>query len=321
MSANISVTAALAGGGEVTFNECISFRLQKERYTPYSQISGVFLCRNLIGEVMHVTAQIDGKTVHFGTVDRFEMAENQKGRYVSFSSRGFSLGLSHNNIEPGMIYSPTLDSLMQSGTASPNVTWEQSLETIRYIFIKEGGSKWDGIVAYTRKLNGSYPYIAFPNKVRISWDNPQAVSISASELVGKAMGASLSSVVSKYYMKDVDGEYTLTYQSPFAAERSIVREKYINLDDQWLDDPEGGLKHKVDFTARGSRYTFLKYKGYKGEDLRDNISCETSLAANTFGTKEVSRLLVEYSKKGLFTSLWFYDDEYTATGGASGQEV
>ncbi len=307
---SIKIVATQYNKTEVTLTDCVSFRLEKERYTPYSIVSGMYAINGDIGEVMHLTVYIDDVNVHYGPIDKFEVKEDSTGRYVTFRSSGFSMGLAQNNITPGMRYSPTLENLMMSGTATPFVTWENRTETIRYIFVKEGSSRWDAIVAYGRKLNNSYPYIVFPNKVRVTWDDPAAITINEAEIIKKGSGSNYSSMVSGYYMKDIEDEYTLTYGSPVAGMRSIIREKYINLDRQWLDDPEGGLKHKTDYTSRGYRYYFLSYAGYKGEDLRSNITTAAKIIGEDFGTKEVSRLVVEYSKKGFVTNLWFYEDEY-----------
>lgn len=285
-------------------------RFEKERYTPYTTVSGVFICEEEMGEIGSVRVFLDGGVIHYGPVDSFESYVSGNIRYASFTSHGFSMALSQNQPKPGLSFSVSLDGLMTSNIVLPNVTWEENTQTAGYIFVKENSSMWDAVVALCRKLNGGYPYISGANEVRFTRESDIVTNVYKESAVKWGFGSSYTGMVSHYHMKDTEDNYSISYENPAAAQREIVRHKYINLDRQWLDSGEEGLHHKSRFAAKGYRYSFIKYAGRAGEDIRRLVTYDGQIAGQAFGVKEVSRLRIDYGKSGLFTTLWFYEDEY-----------
>lgn len=291
-------------------SDCVNLRFEKERYTPYTTASGVFVCGIKIPFISKVRLYIDGSPVHYGPVDSFEFFTENGISYVKFSSRGFSMGLGQNQPKPGINSSVNLESLISNNIQIPYVGYEHDTAVQNYIYVKESSSLWDAIVALGLKSVGNYPYIYDENTVRLSKHTCDATDLSSADIIKSAIGVNLSSVISDYHMKDTEGEYSFNYTNETAQLYEIVRHKYINLDYQWLYSPDDGLKFKGNFSGKGIKYSFLKVQGYYKLDLRSEVILP-EICGESFGTREVSGIRVDYSKSGFSTSLWFYDDAYS----------
>lgn len=302
----VTLKLFLTDSSELTLTQCVNFRFEKERYTPYTAVSGLFVCPyspDKVGEVKKVAVKINTKDVHSGPVDTFRVYRSGGIDYLSFSSRGFSMALSQNNIHPGLKLSVTLETLFAESVPIPEVTFEKYSNTADFIYVKEGSSLWDAIVAFCQKTEGKYPYICDENYVKFRETIYTTVVIDPATVVSYGKGNSYSGLVSDYHMKNTDGEYAYNYINQVAADRGIVRHKYIDLDRQWLSEPDNGLSHKSKFSSRGINSTFLKHIGFQGEELRRRVEYNGVVA-------EASRVLVEFGKNGMFTSVWFYEDGY-----------
>lgn len=301
--ASLSLTLYSASNS-YTLTKCVSFKYEKERYTPYTTASGIFVCDVSPEEVYKVKILLDSNGIHYGPVDSYEFFKEKGILYVKFSSRGFSMGLSQNQPLPGMNLNVNLSSLLDANITIPNVSCEQDTTVANYIFVKENSSLWDAVVALCQKTNNSYPYIADENTIMFSLPDNDAIDLSQASEVKSGSGVRLSGIISDYHMKDTEDVYSYNYTNPTASLYEIVRHKYINLDRQWLSDPDSGLMHKGYFSGRGIKYTFKKLEGCHFIDLCNKVSLSSG------DEKAVSKLRLEYNKSGFFTTLWFYDDNY-----------
>lgn len=288
-------------------DKCVSLSFQKERYTPYSYVSGVFITDENLPYMAKIRLFLNNVAVHYGPVDKYEFFTEGGVNYVKFSSRGFSMGLSQNQPKPGMNLNVNLSSLIESNITVPNVSYQQDTEVENYIFVKENSSLWDAIVALGQKSCGEYPYIYGENTVRLTklGNSSQYTNLSNAPTIKAGSGMSLLNVVSNYHMKDTEDEYSYNYASERASKYEIVRHKYISLDRQWLSSPENGLSHKAKFSQKGIQYDFIKLSGIYFFDLRENV------IYRDLGLKEVSKIHISGNKNGFTTQLWFYNDEYT----------
>lgn len=287
-------------------NECINFSYEKERYTPYTTVSGLFVCKYELPVVAKVRLYINGNAVHYGLVDKYEYFTESGVTYIKFSSRGFSMGLSQNQPMPGINAKVNLQGLIDKNIVIPHVTYEQDTLEQNYIFVKENSSLWDAIVALGQKSYGEYPYICGENQVRLTKksQNSEYTTLSNAPLIKRGSGMNLLNVVSNYHMKDTEDEYSYNYESEVASEYEIVRHKYISLDKQWLYAPSDGLMHKSKFSQKGIAYDYIKLGEAYTVDLRDNVVFQD------LSMKEVSKVRISANRSGFVTELWFYKDEY-----------
>lgn len=288
-----------------TLSKCVNLHFEKERYTPYTTATGIFVCEFDTDFISKVRIFLNEKGVHYGPIDSFEHYKEGGISYIKFSSRGFSMGLSQNQPMPGMNLNVNLQSLIDQNITIPYVTCEADTEVANYIFVKESSSLWDAVVALGQKVEGTYPYIEGENEIRLSKKDTEAFDISSFKVTKEGFGVKLLNVVSDYHMKDTEDAYSYNYTNNVAADYEIVRHKYINLDRQWLSDPDSGLMHKGKFSGKGIKYSYLKVAGYCPVDLRQSIILSET-------EKELSRFSVDFNKNGFFTTLWFYEDGYTA---------
>ncbi len=288
-------------------DKCVSFTFEKERYTPFTSVSGIFVCKADVPFVSKVRFYINNACVHYGPVDKYEYFTEGGITYAKFSSRGFSMGLSQNQPKPGMNYNVNLTSLIENNITVPNVEYEQDTAVENYIFVKETSSLWDAIVALGQKSQGQYPYIYGANTVRLTKKDSGTdyVTLSNAPVIKRGSGMNLLGVVSDYHMKDTDDEYSYNFTSQSATAYEIVRHKYISLDRQWLSSPESGLEHKTKFSQKGIRYDYVTLSGIYYVDIRQNAVFQD------LGLKEVSKVRIVANRSGFTTTLWFYDDEYT----------
>lgn len=286
--------------------DCVSFVFEKERYTPYTNISAVFIGKLNVPYASKVRLFLNGKGVHYGPVDRYEQYVENGVSYIKFSSRGFSMGLSQNQPRPGINSNVNLTSLINQNISPPYVAWEQDTTVSNYIYVKENSSLWDAVVALCQKTYGTYPYIYGENTIRFSkrTDSSEYTNLSNEPLIKRGSGMFLQNMISNIHMKDTDDSYNYEYESDSASEFEIVRHKYISLDRQWLYSPQSGLENKVLFSQKGFKYDFLKFDGIIMTDIRENI------VYRDMGQKEVSKIRIVGNARGYTTELWFYDDEY-----------
>lgn len=286
----------------------IGFKCRKERYTPYSSLDATAVCggSDSVSDVREVRLEIGGTAVHSGILDNMTMSERGGVKKIRVTSRGFSSMLSQNELEPGLLAGITLNSLMSEKMVVPNVTWQSSADSVRYIYVKEHDSQWSAIVSLGLTLNGQYPYIGGTNEVRLT--QRSAAVIVPQNVYETGVTEDCSKMASHYHMKDVNGEYTYNYTDGYAESRGIIRHKYVNFDRQFLALADFGLQYRLNFSGRGCRSRYMRYLGWRGEEIRSMVRFPDGTAA------EIS--VVEISgnaKKGIFTTVGCYYDRYCNT--------
>lgn len=145
-----------------------SFTLDKEMYTPYSQLTaaayGSFSLTQF-ADVSRVQLLVNGTEMHFGTVEQCRLTLENGIARVQISSRGLTAMLLQNQLEPGLHTAMSLDRLMQEFVSFPKeITWESSTDTSNYLFVKENTSLWDGAANLTYKRASGIPLCITPTK-------------------------------------------------------------------------------------------------------------------------------------------------------------
>lgn len=300
---NAVLTLTGVDGSVFSTDRLLGFKCRKERYTPYSELNVTALGGEDVSDVVEAKLEIDGKVLHRGIMDGMTVTKSVGRTVLSLTSRGFSSMLSQNELSPGVMTLLSLNSLMSEKMTIPNVTWQDSSDTVRYIYVNEHDSQWSAIVSLCLTLNEDYPYIGQVNEVRLSPDTQKV--IVPEKVFEEGRTGDYSRIISDYHMKNSSGDYAYSYTDGFAAARGIVRHKYIAYDRQFVALDDLGLQYRLNFTERGSGSRFLSYLGYCGEELRDRV---------TFPDGSVYEIsLVEVcgnAKRGIFTKDVCYFDRY-----------
>lgn len=208
----IQVVLITRTGKAYLANGIAAFTLDKEAYTPYSQLTatvyGNFSIQQFAG-IYRVQLLLDGTELHFGTVEKFRLVQENGTSYVRFSSRGLTALLLQNQLEPGLHTAMSLDKLMQDFVTFPKeITWESDTDTSNYLFVKEGTSMWDGVANLTYKLCGRYPFVYHANEIRMHLpETYRNFYVGADTLLGMGMTADQSRIYSRFSMADADGTY------------------------------------------------------------------------------------------------------------------
>ncbi len=289
----------------------IALKFTKERYTPYTLLTGKVWLSCVADEVQSISLSVDNVPIHFGIPDSLEH-EFSNGRHIySFSSRGYTSALTYNQPTPGLYSNATLASILSGEITLPNISFEYMTDSINYVYINDNDNMWDGAVAFARKFCGDYPYIFGPNTVRVTrFSNLPTVTIPKEKIVSECVGEDYSRMISDLKMRDVDGNYnSFTMTDTDAVNRDIIRHRHIAFDRQWLSNQDEALKSRIDYSMRGFRYKKICYEGFSKEDLRQYVNAEGQ--SFTISQKEISKLTLSLSQKGVFTTLWFYDDRYS----------
>ncbi len=303
MDGRAVLTLKTTDGGLFVTDRLVGFKCRKERYTPYSELNVTVLGGDGVSDVVEAKFELDGKVLHRGIMDGMTVTESGGRMVLRLTSRGFSSMLSQNELAPGLLSQISLNTLMSEKMIVPNVTWQDSSEKVRYIYVNDHDSQWSAIVSLCLTLNEDYPYIGQVNEVRLS---PDAQKIVVPDKVfEEGRTGDYSKIVSDYHMKNTSGNYGYNYTDGFAAARGIVRHKYIAYDKQFVALDDLGLQYRLNYTERGSKSRFLSYLGYCGEELRDKVTFPDG------SVYEISLLEVcGNAKRGIFTKDVCYFDRY-----------
>ena len=309
-------TSILIFGQQSRFvlSDCLSFNFFKERYTPYSRFTGRFILSENLGEIVDVEVRINNTLVHKGYADTVEIKTTSQGKVLIISSKGYSCALGLNELENEIRYGVTLSGLMTGDYALPFVTCEQNTKAANYLYLKEHASLWDAVVNLGQKLENTYPYISYPNNIRLT-RHPTTKYLdfsSSDEYISYSDCQDYSKIYSHIHMRDLDGNYnSFNINNTFATQRNIVRHRHINYDRQWSALEDAGLGYKLNFSMRANTSSKLVYKGFHGEDINDCFSIVKQGEAKTY--QYISAVTVYGNKKGIFTSLVSYKDAYCNT--------
>lgn len=291
----------------------ISMSFVKERYTPYSAVRLNIISETSVPNLCEIRVSIDNKVIHQGVADRMESRKTSDGLYhISLYSRGYTAALGVNQPVPRINSNVNLNDIITANNISlPHISCEQDTKTVNYVYILDKDTLWDAIVAYTLKAYNNYPYIRGSNTVMASpFADPVSFEYSSSvtELIS---GVNLSNLISQINMKDYDGNYsTYELENAYAIDRNIVRQNKINIDEQWLAEPQTALKKRIFYSNRAARYKAVKVYGYGGEDLFDKMTV-TSPDSDDIKARDIHKIEITADKRGVFTKLYTYYDSYS----------
>ncbi len=287
-----------------------SFRFVRERYTPYTQCSGVLIGSYSIADVYSIELYYKGQILHKGMADSIQRRYLNGRHIITFLSRGFTMLLGQNEPVPGIISDVTLGSLISGNTTIPHVTCETVSKKVNYIYVKEKSTIWDAVCAYAYKAYTNYPYIAGTNTVQVSIPtSSKKFRYSNLDIVSAGESLCLSGIISKAYMSDLNGDYIYSAENSDACSEEIIREKYYPLDRQWYSSPSEGLQSKLNYSNRKQYFVWVKYKGHLFENLLDRASY--SGEGVEMRSERISAIEFAGNKNGVFTTISVYQDSYS----------
>ncbi len=307
---NAQLACQTKSGSVYTLTKCLSFRFEKERYTPHTYIEGEwYMDSRDYSEIVLVTLKLNGTSVHLGYPCGCEVISRNGRSVLKVRSRGYSDALTKNRPVPGLVTNIDLQTLGTSAVNCYGVSFEQNTPVVNYVNYYEGTTLWDAIVCYSIRATGLYPYIKGVNTVSVSRPSlPSVLYLNESDLVERSSGCDYSNIISSISQSDVDGTANAFSASNSAAlERNIIRHKDIPFDREWIMDPQLGLAAKLNYSMRGYRYDRFKTKGYLGNDIMDKLAIN-----NTSYISEISKITVTGGiDKPVMTEILCYHDGYT----------
>lgn len=293
----------------VTMPYCVKFTFDKDLYRCYTRAMGTFYSPApadfTADMVIKIFLRINGVVRHVGIADSVTLSPCGSGYTLSFSSRGFTLLLAQNEPYPRINQNVDLKSLIERNLDISDITCENDTPVVNYIYVKERSTIWEAVAAYAIKAMGHYPYIRSHNKVSVSYDVGNTVSLEGVRLTAQSSALSTADLLSDVHMMDIDDTYSYEYHDSEAGKYGIVRSRYYPLDNQWLYSPVRGLQAKTDYSRRGQKVRSLTYQGCLNEDLMDTV---TNCGAMT--GMRVNAVRVTGDRRGMFTTVKAYIDGY-----------
>ena len=272
MSQLCTLTFTDAGGTQTVQNDIVRLVFRKDIYMAGTELSGTVIREGGVSGIVRVRLTAGGRMIHDGYLE-YAKAEHRNGRtLMHFSSKGWSYLLTQNEPVPGLNYQVNLTALAALNTPIPNVTYESGTLTVNYVSVKEHSTIWDAVSAYAMKAYGTQPYIIGTNEVSVTERMGADLMLESEDIISEGTVCDRRSILSKGYMADYDGQYSVSLDNPEAAGTGIVREKYFAFDRQWLSSLTTGIQMRFDRTGRRSKMSFLTVRGYGGEEIFDNIS-------------------------------------------------
>jgi hypothetical protein len=127
-------------------------------------------------------------------------------------------------------------------------------------------------------------------------------------VISSGVGMDTTKIVSDIHMQDINGSYSVyNLNNPIANNLNIVRHKQIDLDRQYLSNPQDALTHKVNFSMRGYYFVYATYNGYQGEDICDYVNFY-----NYFSHSRISKLEIDGNNGNIVTKVYAYTDNYVS---------
>ena len=272
----VRLMARLARGA-LNLTDCISFRFEKDRFLPYTAVSGEWYCPRTaaLGEIMSIMLYIDNVLVHSGYPTGATVMKKDGRTVLKVSSKGISALLEQNQCADGLVPDVDLAGLVAaSGVTLPGITYQTGTPVVNYVNYYNGTSLWDGIVSYSRRAAKTYPYLYGPAQIRITPpEGAMPTELDGGDLIYRSNATDYSRIISSINMKPIDGEGEgYSYTNSVATRKGITRVREIPFDREWIMDPNEGLEARGDFSMRSINCDRFGFYGYKKVELLDGVT-------------------------------------------------
>lgn len=293
-------------GSTYELPQVVSFSLDKERYTPYSLLTGTFVGMCTPWQIKAVRFFYDGEEIHFGTADRIISRHENGSDLIVLRSYGMTKQLSQTQAEPGLISNPDLNTIISKSNIY-GVYCQGNTNTAEYVYIKEKTSLWDAARIYAMKAYNTAPFIRRLNTVVCSLESPEVFDYEREMFSSYEFSQYLDGLISDAYTNGLDNEWNYHIENTFAKERLISKAKYYQRDLEWVYALEEQLKYNMYFADKARTRFCFTYAGYRGEDICDKANLPN---VPTLENREIDRVRLYGSDKGIFTHIECYTDSY-----------
>lgn len=310
MNDTIKLSLGIKNSDErIILDSCERFIFSKDRYIPFSNLDVTFLSEDKITDIIDVEFSINEQLVHKGLLDRCEFRINNSKKTISLKSRGYTCSLLNNDVISGFYYNATPQKMLAQAPLLVNIDVEQQPMNDCFVYLDNRANIWTAMSYLGLYTFNNLPFVSYTNTIRFTPKNSKLIYPLPCQIVSYSGGNDYMKMVSHIHMKDTDGSYgSYSYGSNEAIERNIIRHRYIPLDNQWLQNPQGALTSRINQSMRDLGYEQLTYLGFNGEDLSDRFTIDipSVLKENI----DISAIQVTGKNGIIQTKLTYYDNLY-----------
>ncbi|MBD5142830.1 MAG: hypothetical protein HDT22_04365 [Ruminococcus sp.] len=290
----------------VQYAKCIAFRLEREAYTPYDEITATFIAdENLENNISRIGIFLDNIRIFLGLVDSIQVYDKNNIRFLKIHSKSFTSLLTQNELSSGLHSNLTIQKLIEDYYYFPYITYDNLSET-GYIFVKSGNTMWDGIVSFAYKITGRYPYVKQNHICLFQSQDGFSTEFTKNQVLEYGSTQDYSKLISHYHMSDIlDNANAYQQENAIAISAEITRHKQIDFDNSFRHAPEMALTFRNLYSRRGCQAKYLVYDGFGNEQIGHKISFQDFLQNQT-----VCRICTTFGTQGFRTKLWCYQDGF-----------
>ena len=302
---NISLHCITEDGRTVQLSRCLQFTFVRERYQPFAALHIRMFVDCPDDQPVAVRFFLGSMLLHEGIPQKAVYTYEQNQWILQVSSRSYTAALTKNQLVPGIYSDLTLQQIMETYQL-PQIVYDNSMQAINYIYVKDNAAMWDTVIAYNYKLCKGYPYIRVPNMLcMMPQTGTDTIALPMHAVLKMTEGSECSEMFSRIDMANATGEYgSFSMTNPEAVRRGIVRVRQMLLDRQYLFDPDSALSFRIAVGNRKLLSKSVTYAGYCFEDIEDLVQ------VGELFTARVSRITVSGNAKGIVTTDTFYFDPF-----------
>lgn len=288
------------------YAKCIAFSLEREAYTPYDEITATFVADDEFTQnISRIGIFLDDTRIFLGLVDNIQFYYKNNIKFLKIHSKSFTSLLTQNELSSGLHSNLTIQKLIEDYYYFPYISYDNLSET-GYIFVKSGNTMWDGIVSFTYKITGHYPYVKQNHICLSKPQNSFFTEFHKNQILEYGSTQDYSKLISHYHMSDLlDNFNAYQKENPIAISAQITRHKYIDFDNSFRHAPEMALIFRNLYSCRGCKTKYLVYHGFGNEQIGHQISFQDFLQNQT-----VCRVRMTFGTQGFQTKLWCYQDGF-----------
>lgn len=308
----VTLTGVLSDDTTLTLSDCIDFSFTKDRYLATQTFTGKFLVDFFSMQFKSVRINICQHTVLIGYVEKQYAKRDGAKKIVTIVAKSYSSLMDCNHIKPATYYNVSFYG-MYLGFVShlTGVTCGEGSDLINNVTFTDWNTLYDAMKYTSIRAYGVYPFVTMQNQIRSSMRNtPKTVNLTASNIIDVGENWDTSSLISKVYMKDQNGNYAAYSKiCPYTTSLGITRVKHIGFMKEWADDINGGLDFKL-YSARNRCHTYsITYIGYKGEDIYDTVTFPNWYLGE-MTSYLINAIEIKGNDKTVFTTVKHFDDYY-----------
>ncbi len=292
----------------MSFDECVSFTVEKERYTPYIYFKGVFFGEHEPSDISRVEFYCDFACIHSGIASKVYTTIEGGKKTISVESYGFTALLGQNQSEPGIISNATLAKIMTRNEDFFGISYQLYTKAVNYIYIENNSTLWDAVATYAYKAYNNYPYITQTNYIRCEKLGIATLYYNEFDIVKAGRGVNLTNLVSNAYTADTEGGYSFAKTNDYAMQRNLKKYKYMDHRNDFLYDLNEQSNYYIKLRDRGREYTYFTYCGFRNEEICDQavLNC----GGISLNAAEISRVIIKGSDKCVYTTVYCYNDSF-----------